>query len=63
MDNIREYRNIMVKKQKQVAVCLKPHEIEEIKELADQDDRSVSDYCARLLRKHLSTSTKEEGKE
>jgi len=55
----------MVKKQKQVAVCLKPHEIEEIKELADQDDRSVSDYCARLLRKHLSTSTstKEEGKE
>ncbi len=42
-------------KAKQVAVCLKPDEIKALLRLAIDDDRTMSDYCARVLRSHLKS--------
>jgi hypothetical protein len=44
---------MVIRRVRQVAVCLKPSEIEELKRLADEAERSVSDFCARAIRKYV----------
>lgn len=46
----------------QVSVIMREGEVEQLYELSQEAERSLSDYCARILRRHIKEEATNDGR-
>jgi len=52
----------MKRNRNQVSVIMREGEVEQLYELSQEAERSLSDYCARVLRRHIKEETTNDGR-
>jgi hypothetical protein len=50
----------MKRNRNQVSVIMREGEVQQLYTLSQEAERSLSDYCARVLRKHLKEETNDD---